>query len=104
MLMGGSTCSRLGSSMVQPTSRKSFPVSWDQFHRDARPLAWRLADKGPFDAIVCITHRGLVPAAIVARQLDPRVLQAGCVAIYAHGHRGQLKPLKPLPRTVSAMR
>ena len=23
---------------------KAFPVSWDQFHRDARALAWRLAD------------------------------------------------------------
>ena len=22
---------------------KAFPVSWDQFHRDARALAWRLA-------------------------------------------------------------
>ncbi|HKD24675.1 MAG TPA: xanthine phosphoribosyltransferase, partial [Xanthobacteraceae bacterium] len=21
---------------------KAFPVSWDQFHRDARALAWRL--------------------------------------------------------------
>ena len=47
---------------------KAFPVSWDQFHRDARALAWRLADKGPggepFQAIVCITRGGLVPAAI----------------------------------------
>src|SRR5688500_11256739 len=49
-----------------PNSRKSYPVSWDQFHRDARALAWRLADKGPFEAIVCITRGGLVPAAIVA--------------------------------------
>ena len=29
---------------------KAFPVSWDQFHRDARALAWRLASAGPFDA------------------------------------------------------
>ncbi|MBV9079158.1 MAG: xanthine phosphoribosyltransferase, partial [Methylobacteriaceae bacterium] len=27
--------------MAQPSS-KAFPVSWDQFHRDARALAWRL--------------------------------------------------------------
>ena len=25
---------------------KAFPVSWDQFHRDARALAWRLAGGG----------------------------------------------------------
>ena len=45
-------------------AQKAFPVSWDQFHRDARALAWRLADAGPFDAIVAITRGGLVPAAI----------------------------------------
>ena len=28
---------------------KAFPVSWDQFHRDARALAWRLAGSGPFE-------------------------------------------------------
>ncbi|MGD0188663.1 MAG: xanthine phosphoribosyltransferase, partial [Roseiarcus sp.] len=33
---------------------KAFPVSWDQFHRDARALAWRLAASGPFEAIVAI--------------------------------------------------
>ena len=46
-------------------SRKSFPVSWDEFHRDARALAWRLNGAGPFEAIVCVTRGGLVPAAIV---------------------------------------
>ena len=47
---------------------KAFPVSWDQFHRDARALAWRLADQGrEWKAMVCITRGGLVPAAIVCR-------------------------------------
>ena len=26
--------------------QKAFPVSWDQFHRDARALAWRLSGAG----------------------------------------------------------
>ena len=52
---------------------KAFPVSWDQFHRDARALAWRLNGAGPFEAIVTVTRGGLVPAAIVARELDVRV-------------------------------
>ena len=42
--------------MVEGQSQKAFPVSWDQFHRDARALAWRLAGAGPFEAIVCITR------------------------------------------------
>src|SRR5262249_57088984 len=65
---------------VQPERR--FPVSWDMFHRDARALAWRLAEAGPFQAIVCITRGGLVPAAIVARELNIRLIETVCVASY----------------------
>lgn len=61
---------------------KSFPVSWDQFHRDCRALAWRLHAAGPFEAIVCITRGGLVPAAIVARELDLRVIETISIVAY----------------------
>ena len=92
--------------MVQPGSRKSFPVSWDQFHRDARALAWRLADKGPFEAIVCITRGGLVPAAIVARELELRLVETVCVASYHdYPHQGDLQGAEdhcPFHRTPSA--
>ena len=37
---------------------KGFPVSWDQLHRDARALAWRLAEKGPWQSIVAVTRGG----------------------------------------------
>ncbi|MGO9423190.1 phosphoribosyltransferase family protein, partial [Roseiarcus sp.] len=60
---------------MSPPREKAFPVSWDQFHRDARALAWRLAAAGPFDALVTITRGGLVPAAIVARELDVRTIE-----------------------------
>ncbi|MDO8354170.1 MAG: xanthine phosphoribosyltransferase, partial [Aestuariivirga sp.] len=62
--------------------QKSFPVSWDQFHRDARALAWRLSTAGPFEAVVAITRGGLVPAAVVARELGIRVIETICVASY----------------------
>ena len=61
---------------------KAFPVTWEEFHRDARALAWRLAGAGPFSAIVCITRGGLVPAAIVSRELEIRVIETVCVASY----------------------
>ncbi|MGO4840959.1 phosphoribosyltransferase family protein, partial [Rhizobiaceae sp. 2RAB30] len=61
---------------------KAFPVSWDQFHRDARALAWRLASPGPWKAIVCITRGGLVPAAIISRELGVRVIETVSVASY----------------------
>ncbi|MEM6847150.1 MAG: xanthine phosphoribosyltransferase [Pseudomonadota bacterium] len=61
---------------------KSFPVSWDQLHRDCRALAWRLNDQGPFEAVVCITRGGLVPTAIVARELGVRVIETICIVSY----------------------
>jgi xanthine phosphoribosyltransferase len=93
-----------GFAMPDPTaSAKSFPVSWDQVHRDARALAWRLADKGPFEAIVCITRGGLVPAAIVARELDLRLVETICVSSYDHKLQGDLKILKTVAASVQAI-
>jgi len=87
----------------QSTYAKSFPVSWDQFHRDARALAWRLADKGPFEAIVCITRGGLVPAAIVARELDLRLVETVCVVSYDKKAQGDLQILKDVAPSIRAI-
>jgi xanthine phosphoribosyltransferase len=73
---------------------KAFPVSWDQFHRDARALAWRLNGAGPFEAIVTVTRGGLVPAAIVARELDLHLIETICIWSYDHVRQGELKVLK----------
>ena len=82
-----------------PHPEKIFPVSWDQFHRDSRALAWRLHAAGPFDALVCITRGGLVPAAIVARELNVRMIETVCVASYheytAQGELAILKEISP---------
>ena len=74
---------------------KAFPVSWDMFHRDARALAWRLAEAGPFQAIVAVTRGGLVPAAIVARELGIRLIETVCVVSYSHVTQGDVRLLKP---------
>jgi xanthine phosphoribosyltransferase len=67
-----------------------YAVSWDQLHRDARALAWRLMDKGPFAGIVAITRGGLIPAAIIARELDLRLVESVSILSYAAGSRGTL--------------
>ncbi len=64
-------------SASNEASARNFPVSWDEFHRDARALAWRLAAAGPFESIVAVTRGGLVPAAIVARELGIRIDRDG---------------------------
>jgi xanthine phosphoribosyltransferase len=81
---------------------KAFPVSWDQFHRDARALAWRLSDAGPFEAIVCITRGGLVAAAIVARELDIRLIETVCIASYQYNVQTELVVLKGVSPDVVA--
>jgi xanthine phosphoribosyltransferase len=89
--------------MDATTQTKAYPVSWEQFHRDARALAWRLMGKGPFEAIVCITRGGLVPAAIVARELDLRLIDTVCVASYDHDRQGELKVLKSMAPAVQSL-
>jgi xanthine phosphoribosyltransferase len=84
-------------------SRKPFPVSWDQFHRDARALAWRLTEAGPFEAMVCITRGGLVPAAIVARELGIRMIESICVASYDHTSQGEVRIIKTVAPEVAAL-
>ena len=88
--------------MPDPNSQKAFPVSWDQFHRDARALAWRLSGAGPFEAIVCITRGGLVPAAIVSRELGTRVIETICIASYHdYKNQGGLQVLKGIAPEVA---
>lgn len=81
---------------------KAFPVSWDQFHRDARALAWRLAGaRAEWRAIVCITRGGLVPAAIIARELEVRVIETVSIASYHdYATQGELSVLKQIAPTL----
>ncbi|MEJ0051695.1 MAG: xanthine phosphoribosyltransferase [Methylovirgula sp.] len=83
--------------------QRSFQVSWDQFHRDARALAWRLAEAGPFTAVVGIARGGLVPAAIVARELDLRVVESISVMSYDHTvQQGPPKIIKAIAPEIAA--
>jgi xanthine phosphoribosyltransferase len=89
--------------MAPKVPEKQFPVSWDEFHRDARALAWRLSAAGPFEAIVAVTRGGLVPAAIVARELGIRVIETVCVASYDHISQGELRMLKAVADSIIAL-
>lgn len=76
-----------------------YTVTWDQLHGDARALAWRLIDRGPdegkFRGIVAITRGGLIPAAIIARELEIRLIDSVCVVTYDEEHRGTARITKP---------
>ncbi len=78
---------------------KDFPVSWDEMHRNGKALAWRLLDKakfsgGPWKGVIGITRGGLVPACIVARELDLRTVDTLGIVSYAHQEQGRAEILK----------
>ncbi len=78
-----------------PRYRRTFPISWEQLHRDSRALAWRLLDMDFFNGIIAVTRGGLVPAAIIARELDIRLVDTVCVASYAwQEQQGEIEMLK----------
>src|SRR5260370_23991255 len=83
------------------TPLKHFPVTWDELHRHARALAWRLLDLGPWRGIIAVTRGGLVPAAIVARELDLPLVDTICVPSYDDAQlrtRGKVEALKSIAR------
>ena len=61
---------------------KTYPISWDQLHRDAKALAWRLLGIENIKGIIAITRGGLVPAAVIARELDIHLVDTLCVSSY----------------------
>src|SRR2546423_9072632 len=81
--------------------QRAFPVSWDQLHRDARALAWRMAGAPMVEVGVLLTRGGLVPAAIVSRELEIRLIETVCVASY-HDYKtqGALSVLKAVAESI----
>jgi xanthine phosphoribosyltransferase len=57
-------------------------VSWAEVHKDTRKLARELTQKMPFKGIIAITRGGLIPAAILARELGIKLIETVCVEAY----------------------
>ncbi len=76
------------------STKKSFPVSWEELHRTSKALAWRMLEIGPFEGIVAVTRGGLVPAAIIARELEVRHIDTACLASYHGNSQGEVNVLK----------
>lgn len=76
-------------------------VSWAELHRDARYLSQRLHERGAWKGVIAVTRGGMVPAALVARELDLRMVDTVCIASYealepggAATCQGELRVLK----------
>ena len=84
--------------------KKDFPVSWEELHRNGKALAWKLLDKGPLDGgkwkgIIAVTRGGMVPACIMARELEILTIETFCITSYDVKDQSETKILKK-PETV----
>lgn len=74
--------------MSSSSFNKDFPVSWDEMHRNSKALAWRLLEMQSWKGVIAITRGGLVPACIIARELELRHVETLCIASYDHQSQG----------------
>lgn len=58
------------------------PVSWDDIDRDAGRLAAQPLVRRPWDGILAIARGGLIPATLVAHQLNIRRIDVIAIATY----------------------
>lgn len=79
--------------MSSLTTNKMFYVSWEALHRACKELAKMLLD-GNYTRIVAVSRGGLVPAAILARELNIREVDSISIASYDHDQQGGLTLLK----------
>ncbi|MCP1365839.1 xanthine phosphoribosyltransferase [Halomonas sp. BBD48] len=70
-----------------------FTVSWDQLHRDVRALCHQLIERD-FKGILAVTRGGLIPAALIARELNVRLIDTVCIKSYDHMEQGGLDIMK----------
>lgn len=58
-------------------------ISWEQLHKDSRKLSEELMKKREtIKGLILVSRGGLVPAAIVARELEIRNVDTICIASY----------------------
>lgn len=72
---------------------KYMTISWDQLHKDARTLSERLSSFN-FKGIIGITRGGLIPAGIIARELEIRLIDTVSIVTYDEEKQGDLKIIK----------
>jgi xanthine phosphoribosyltransferase len=69
-------------------------VTWAEVHRDSKYLVRKLMPLGPWKGIVALTRGGLVPAAIIAREMEIRIVDTLCISSYDDQKQGALEVLK----------
>ena len=72
----------------------TYSITWERIHQDCKILAARLHLEGNWNRIVGVARGGLVPAAIIARELNIRLVDTICVSSYSVREQGEANLLK----------
>ena len=71
-----------------------YPLTWQDVHVAAKALSERLRAAGSWDKIIAVTRGGLVPACLVARDLDIRTIETISIKSYDHQAQSEISVLK----------
>lgn len=70
---------------------EKYIVTWDMLQKHARTLAQRLLPAKQWRGIIAVSRGGLVPSAILARELGLRHVDTVCISSYDHNNQRELK-------------
>ncbi|MGV3346444.1 xanthine phosphoribosyltransferase [Enterobacteriaceae bacterium LUAb1] len=73
---------------------EKYIVTWDMLQIHARTLAQRLLPVEQWTGIIAVSRGGLVPAALLARELSIRYVDTVCISSYDHNSQRDLHVLK----------
>ncbi|CEO40058.1 xanthine phosphoribosyltransferase [Photobacterium kishitanii] len=71
-----------------------FVITWDNMQMYTRQLAEKLLPAEQWTGIIAVSRGGLVPAAILARELGIRHIDTVCIASYDHDHQRDMNVIK----------
>lgn len=70
-------------------------IPWEQFHHDTRQLAGQVMAGRSYRGVIAIARGGLIPAAVIARELDIRLVECVSIETYQDEALGQPRVTKP---------
>ncbi len=65
---------------------EKYYITWEEFHRDVKALAQKIKSSGDYNKIIAISRGGLLPAGILAYELDIRNSQAINISSYDNNY------------------
>lgn len=71
-----------------------FVITWDNMQMYTRQLAEKLLPADQWKGIIAVSRGGLVPAAILARELGIRHVDTVCISSYDHDHQRDICVIK----------